>query len=170
MLSLQTSETHCSFLFTKKKPQRGQSERLGNNSVSLKNKKPNKVFPKVVYFFVALSPLTSLDTPQTHENYILLVQQSHLRPKMNMASSKLLCENSRSESINPPLQKHNSKTASSWMEAGSECIFKTQTFDTIKEIVSTLIQISPKTFHCKQMANKVMLKTSEFPRFEQANV
>lgn len=166
MLSLQTPETHSSFLFTKKS-QRGESERLGNNSVSLKNKQG---FSKSCLFFVALSPLTSLDTPQTHENYILLVQQSHLRPKMNMASSKLLCENSRSESINPPSYKNTIQTASSWMEAGCERIFKTQTFDTIKEIVSTLIQISPRTFHCKQTANKVMLKTSEFPRFEQANV
>lgn len=165
MLSLQTPETHCSFLFTKKS-QRGQSERLGNNSVSLKKQKNKQGFSKSCLFFVALSPLTSLDTPQTHENYSVgATKPSSAQNEHGIL--KVTLWKQQKWKHQPPSYKN---TIQRQPALGCECTFKTQTFDTIKEIVSTLIQISPRTFHCKQTANKVMLKTSEFPRFEQANV
>lgn len=166
MLSLQTPETHCSFLFTKK-GQRGQSERLGNNSVSLKKTKKQTRFFQKLFIFCGTKSSDFIRYPTDSWELFCWCNKAIFGPKWTWHPQSYFVKTAEVKASTPPSYKN---TIQRQPALGCECTFKTQTFDTIKEIVSTLIQISPRTFHCKQTANKVMLKTSEFPRFEQANV
>lgn len=112
MLSLQTPELTVVF-FLQKKSQRGQSERLGNNSVSLKKQKNKQGFSKSCLFFVALSPLTSLDTPQTHENYSVgATKPSSAQNEHGILS--YFVKTAEVKASTPPY-KNTIQTASSWM-------------------------------------------------------